>query len=165
VRFSNNKKTVALAGRLAVAFALVIGLSSEAIASPDDATVTTFGTPGCDHSMTTNHFALAPGEVFEHVIDLSECVPAHLGGFLYFGYKTTRNSSRPLEIRDGIALRIIDVDTGQEIDYEALFGYNGAGKMEQVFIQVDRPRFLILEAENTNRRKSLTVRLRTECGL
>jgi hypothetical protein len=144
---------------------LLLGLGTPERASAVDAFVTNYGYPGCEHSISTNHFYIAPGEVFEFWVDLSQCTPSDLGGVLFFGYKTTKNQSRQLEIRDGIALKILDPATREEIDYELYGGYNGAGRLEHVYMQMAGPGKLLLSAENTLRRETLKIRLRVESGL
>ena len=136
-----------------------------ALGAPEDAVVNSYGYDGCDHTVSTNHFELAPGELLYLELDLSQCLPDDLQGMLYFGYKTTRNSSRPLQIKDGIELRILDPTTGEEIDYAAYDGYNGAGKLEHVYIQLESGGHMLLSAQNTSRNKTRKIRLRVSSGL
>ena len=69
---------------------------------------------GCEHTMTTNHFELAPGEKVELDIDLSGCTADQMGMMLYFGYHTTKTRSRPLSSKDKIRLTLVDDQTGEE---------------------------------------------------
>ncbi len=143
--------------RITLALLLALGLSVNASASPDDAVLMNLGDPGCEWLTTTNHFELAPGEVVEFELDLSKCDTELLGGLLFSGYKTTKNSSKPLEIRDGIDLKILDFDTGEEV------GIASTSRYERSWTDLDGPGFLVVSAENTNRSKTLKIRLRTRC--
>lgn len=69
-----------------------------------DEVVTYLWDPGCNHTMTTNHFMLAPGEDAKVYIDLSKCSDAQIGSLLFFGYKTTKTRSRQLSAKDKVHL-------------------------------------------------------------
>jgi hypothetical protein len=146
------------------AMVAAFGFAAAAHASAADMVVYDNGYPGCDWSVETNHFELAPGESTYFEVDMSNCTEEFMGGAMYIGYKTTKNSSRPLESRDGISLAMHDVATGEEIDYAALDGYNGAGKMEQCFVVCETPHSFFLSATNTGR-KTKKIRLVFRSGL
>lgn len=104
----------------------------------------------CERSMTTNHFELAPGEEIELDLDLSGCSNADLGKILYFGYKTTKNSSKHLTTRDRVELTMRDA--GQR---EVLSSIGGS-----ILTDVANPTTCYLTARNTGR-KPVTIRLRS----
>jgi hypothetical protein len=110
---------------------------------------------GCEHTMTTNHFELAPGEKVELDIDLSGCTADQMGMMLYFGYHTTKTRSRPLSSKDKIRLTLVDDQTGEEFVSDS----------GSVLIDVAQPGRCKLYAENTNRNKTLKIRLRSSAGL
>jgi len=138
---------------------LLISITSHAapknqqVATLSQMTYTTWD-PGCEHTMNTNHFDLAPGQSVEIDLDLTLCYPEQLGGLLYWGYYTTKNSSEPLSTRNNIRLTLIDNTTGYEVssDDGSLFT-NASNTTYSLF------------AENMNSRKTLTIRLRSSSGL
>ena len=140
---------------------LMLGSSPSVVAGPEDAELLTFGMPGCDHTAQTNHFELGPGQSVHLVLDLSQCPEEYLGGLLYFGYKSTKNSSRPLSKNDGVLLEIMEMSTLQPLKPA---DYDGTGDMGFVYIQLDYGTLFILSAENTGR-KTLRLRLRSSSGL
>jgi hypothetical protein len=137
-----------------IGLALVLGIGSPVFAG--DAVVSTWEDPeGCQYMMTTNHFELAPGEVVEFPVELIGCPPGKLGGFIYFGYRTTRNSSRALRTRDGVLLSCTDLGTG-----ESASSVGGS-----LYLELDQPTGFMLRAENQNRKKVIKIRLRSQSGL
>lgn len=110
--------------------------------------------PGCEHTMNTNHFDLAPGQSVAIDLDLGNCYPEQLGGLLYWGYYTTKNSSNPLSARNNIRLTLIDKTTGYETSSD-----DGS-----LFIEASNTRYHLF-AENMNARKTLKIRLRSSSGL
>jgi hypothetical protein len=83
-------------------FALsVLFLATPAVS---DDVVTFVWDPGCNHTMTTNHFMLAKGMDANVYIDLSECTDQQIGSLLFFGYNTTKTRSRQLSAKDKIQL-------------------------------------------------------------
>lgn len=121
-----------------------------AFAGPEDMLVNAWeGT--CHQTMTTNHFELAPGESVEIDLDLTGCSDGQLGNLLYFGYRTTNNSSKPLSSRDKIKLTLLD-----ESDNVSLTSTSGS-----ILTDVERPTTCRLLAKNMNSRKTLKIRLRS----
>jgi hypothetical protein len=110
---------------------------------------------GCEHTMTTNHFDLVPGQSVEIHIDLSICAPDQLGGLLVYGYKTTRNSSRQLTRQDNVLFTVVDETSRSESSTPD--GY--------LMLQLAQPTRLVIYAQNTSRTKPITVRLRSKSGL
>lgn len=110
---------------------------------------------GCEHTMTTNHFDLAPGEKVELAVDLTGCTADQMGMMLYFGYHTTKTRSRPLSSKDKIRLTLVDDQTGEEFVSDS----------GSVLIDVAQPGRCKLYAENMNRTKTLKIRLRSSAGL
>ncbi len=111
--------------------------------------------PGCNHTMTTNHFELKPGEKVRVELDLTGCDEKSLGGLLFFGYRTTKNSSRQLTRRDKVRLTMVDSFTGARSETEQ--GY--------LLSEVFNPTRCELYAENTDPRKAIIIRLRASSGL
>ena len=64
---------------------------------------------GCNHTMTTNHFMLAPGQEVQVEIDLSKCSDEQLGSLLFFGYVTTKTRSRQLTKKNRVELSMSPV--------------------------------------------------------
>ncbi len=141
---------------------ITLGWSGSLAAAPEDATLLTYGFPGCDYTAQTNHFDLGPGQSVQLVLDLSQCSEDYLGGLLYFGYRSTKNSSRPLTRKDGVLLEIMEFGTLQAIDPS---DYEGTSDMGFVYIELDHSSLFVLSAVNTNRRKTVRLRLRASSGL
>lgn len=139
--------------RHALLASLLFGCASLAHAASGDMDVSTW-VEGCEHTMTTNHFELASGESVEIDLNLTECREANLGGLFYMGYKTTKNSSKPLVTRDRMRLRLVNTETGET--RESTDG--------SLFTQVVDPAVCRLYAENTGR-KTIKVRLYSRSGL
>ena len=140
--------------RSIVASATALLLCTFAFAGPEDMTVQTWA-GDCTHTMTTNHFELAPGDKVEIDISMLGCGEAAMGGALYFGYLTTKNSSKPLNSRSNIRLTLVDDVTGESFSSDS----------GSIFTQVDNPTSCKLFAENVDRRKSKKIRLRFSSGL
>ena len=139
---------------------LALGLAALIVAQPgvaaDGMTVQTWDPAlDCEHTMTTNHFDLAPGDSVEIDVDLSACSTDKLGGLLYFGYQTTKTWSRTLTSRDGVRLTLVNEQTGAEVVSDS-----GA-----LYVELSNPTRVRLFAQNMSRTKSIKVRLRSSSGL
>ena len=131
-------------------------------AAPEDAVLFSYNnSPGCEHTTSSNHFELAPGESVQLLLNLGSCTDEYFGGLLYFGYKTTKNSSRPITERDDVVLTLSDAWTGDEISYGE---FGGSGGSNYVFLEHYEQGFLLLGAENMSR-KTVKIRLRSSAGL
>lgn len=122
-------------------------------AAPDDITVMAYD-PGCEHTMTTNHFELAPGESVEIDLDLTACYQEQIGGLMYYGYKTSKTRSNPLTERDNIRLIMADSE-GNEIISDS----------GSIYAEPAGPEMCKLYAQNMHPKKSITIRLRSKAGL
>jgi hypothetical protein len=111
--------------------------------------------PGCEHTMETNHFDLAPGTAVEIEIDLAGCTEQQRGMLLFYGYVPKRNSSEGLNQRHGVRLEVTDISTGQVISSDE----------GHVLAAADSSGRYRLVAENTNARKPITLRLVSRSGL
>ena len=142
--------------RLLLVLLFAFGIVTHAMADPEDMVVSTWD-PGCEHTMTTNHFELAPGQSVEIPLDLTECVDTR-EGMLFFGYHTTKNSSDQLTARDKIRLTVVGDGDGREMPQEwssdSGYLYIASTKEEAT------PTAFIIYAENMNRKKTLKIRLR-----
>ncbi len=137
-----------------IALPILFGISASASAAPEDMVVSSWDY-GCEHTMTTNHFELAPGESVKVNLDLSACPDEQLGSLLFFGYHTTKNSSKQFVRRDNIRLTLVDEAMDQEVVSD-----NG-----HIFVEVADRTKCVLYAENRNRNKSMKIRLRSSSGL
>ena len=122
-------------------------ITAPTMAGAADMVVSTWDSPTCEHTMTTNHFTLAPGESTAITLTQSSCVEHE--GVLFFGYKTQKKRSRWLTSHDNIRLTVVDADTGAELTSD-----------EGSLFMAGQPSGCTLYAENTSRNKSITVRLR-----
>ena len=129
------------------AIALFLAAITVPVAGAAGMEVSTWDSPTCEHTMSTNHFTLAPGESTAITLTQSSC--ASHQGVLFFGYKTQKNRSRWLTSRDNIRLTVVNEDTGAELtsDGGSLFLGGEASSCT-------------LYAENTSRNKSIKIRLR-----
>ena len=137
-----------------VIFVLLVSLFSiggafAQIDNPYGMVVYTWGYEGCETTMSTNHFVLPAGAEVYLDVDLSRCEPEDLGGFLFFGYYTMKNSSRQLKPKHEIFLSI-------EGEGSSLDG--------SIFITLDEGDVMRLIARNTHN-KTAKLRLRSESGL
>jgi hypothetical protein len=125
----------------------IVGIAAPAMAGAADMEVSTWDSPSCEHTMSTNHFTLAPGESVAITLAQGSCDARE--GVLFFGYKTTKTRSRQLTSRDKIRLTVVEPDTGLEMasDSGSLFM---AGEAASCTVY----------AENMNKKKSVNLRLR-----
>jgi hypothetical protein len=128
-------------------------IANQVAAAPDDMTVTAYD-PGCEHTMTTNHFELAAGQSVEIDLDLTACYQEQIGGLMYYGYHTSKSRSKPLVERDNVRLILVDGD-GNE-----LVSDNGS-----IYTEPTGPEMCKLYAQNLHPKKSITIRLRAKAGL
>jgi hypothetical protein len=113
--------------------------------------------PGCNHTMTTNHFMLAPGQDVKVYIDLSECSDEQIGSMLFFGYNTTKTRSRQLSAKDKVYLSMTGVyETGNFSATE----HSASGSL-LVDMASMRAKGCHLMVSNMNR-KELKIRLRAQ---
>ena len=146
--------------RLLIVFLFVFGIVANVMAAPGDMVVSTWDAPTCEHTMNTNHFELAPGEVVEITLDLTGCVDEH-EGILFFGYNSKKNSSRQLTARDKIRLTIVGTNptVGLEQETEQEWVYNS--DRGYLYIGTSNPTYFVIYAENINKKKTLKIRLRS----
>ena len=145
-----------------LSMALLIAVATTTTAAPKSQTETQASTPmsyttwdpGCEHTMTTNHFDLAPGQSVEIPLDLSLCYPEQLGSLLFWGYSTAKTHSRPLSQRNNIRLTVTDEGAGETM------GSNDGS----VLVEAGNTTYT-LRAENMNHNQTLTIRLRSQSGL
>lgn len=156
------KNVITVPCRLLFALLLIVGISTNATAGPEDMEVTTWNhadteyaqsTATCDEEMNTNHFELAPGEGVEIDLDLNGCNEDQLGGFVFFGYRTTKNSSQLLTTRDNILLTL-DAGNGEVVSESG-----------SIYVENEEPTSIKLTATNMNHKKTITIRLRAKSGL
>lgn len=129
------------------------------IATPavSDDVVTYVWDPGCNHTMTTNHFMLAPGQDANVYVDLSECSDEQIGSLLFFGYNTTKTRSRQLSAKDRVHLSMTPVfESGNFSTPE-----NSATGAMLVDVASLRAKGCHLKVTNKNR-KELKLRLRAQ---
>jgi hypothetical protein len=110
---------------------------------------------GCEHTLNTNFFDLAPGDSVEIQLDFSSCPEDKLGGMLVYGYRLARNSAPQLGARDNLRFTVVDLATKAE-------SWSDSGYL---MTQLTTPTRCVVYVQNMNRSKSLTVRLRAKSGL
>jgi hypothetical protein len=140
-------------GKILLAVLLLARIASQASAASDDMLITAYD-PGCEHTMTTNHFELVPGESVEIVLDLTACSQEQIGGLMFYGYRTTKAQSTPLTERDNVRLIVAD-----SLDNE-IVSTSGS-----IYTEPSGPQMCKLYAQNTHPKKSITIRLRSKAGL
>ena len=137
-------------------FALSFLAFASAPAVADDI-VTYVWEDGCNHTMTTNHFMLAPGSEAKVEIDRSKCTDAQIGSLLFFGYNTTKTHSRQLSAKDKVQLSMSAVyDSGSFSPPET--SVTGAMLVD---VASFRAKGCHLKVKNNNR-KELKLRLRSQ---
>ena len=73
--------------------------------------VSTWDTPECMHTMTTNHFILRRGAPMQIAIDLSGC-NLDFSVLHVFGYHTQKTRSNLLTAIDGVRITVVNAVTG-----------------------------------------------------
>jgi hypothetical protein len=136
---------------------LVPFLLVQANAAPEHMTVSVWD-PGCNHTMTTNHFVLAPGEsTMEIYVDLSDCTDEQVGSMLIFGYVTTKNSSRQLSSKNNVSFHATTLNKYGSVS-ERMHSDSGG-----LLAKLDRQsRGVSLFARNNSRNKEIKIRLRSQ---
>lgn len=114
--------------------------------------------PGCNHTMTTNHFTLAPNEATQRIyIDLSGCTDEQVGSLLFFGYHTTKTRSRGLTTKNKVRLEM------SALNSEGIVLANVGSNTGSILVDVNETgtRGCWLVARNIGR-KEITIRLRSQ---
>jgi hypothetical protein len=147
--------------RLLLVLLFAFGIVTHAVADPEDMAISTWD-PGCEHTMTTNHFELAPGQSVEIPLDLSACADPY-EGMLFFGYHTTKNSSRQLTARNSIRLTVVasGQETLTEQEWSSDSGYLYIAFSNATAAAISNPTGYVIYAENMNKKKTLRIRLRS----
>ena len=122
-------------------------IAAPAMAGAADMEVSTWDSPSCEHTMTTNHFTLAPGESASVVLSHGGCEKHD--GTLFFGYKTQKTRSRQLTSRDNVRLTVKDADTGATLSSDS-----------GMLFMPGETSSCTLHAQNMSRTKSIHIRLR-----
>ena len=138
-------------------FVLVPFLLVQANAAPEEMAVSVWD-PGCNHTMTTNHFVLAPGEsTLEIYVDLSECTDEQVGSILFFGYVTTKNRSRQISSKNNVSFYATTLNRYGSVA-ERLNSDTGG-----LLAKLDKQsRGVTLVARNNSRNKEIKIRLRSQ---
>ena len=110
---------------------------------------------GCEHTMNTSYFEIAPGESVEIDLNMTGCTESELGRLLYVGYNAGKSRTTPLSAKHKIRLTLIDAQSGEELVSES----------GSIFTEVNQPGWCKLRAENMNRSKTLKIRLFSNSGL
>ena len=108
--------------------------------------------PGCQHTMSTNFFELAPGAEVSLTLDLSACEEVDFGGLLFYGLSATKKNSKALTARSRVSLWIVEESTGNEL---------GSSNDGSVLVDINKQTVVTLHAINMNRSKTLLIRLRS----
>jgi hypothetical protein len=129
----------------------------QAQAAPGDMTVSVWD-PGCNHTMTTNHFVLTPGQKSHKVfLDLGKCSKEQMGNMLVFGYITTKNRSRHFTAKDKITLEMGCMDGVGDLEH-----YIGSASGSMLNEMGGPSTGCWVMAINNNRNKSFKIRLRSQ---
>ena len=108
---------------------------------------------GCQELAPFVWTELAPGEMWQATVDLSQCTSDELGWFRYYGYIARRTRANTLTKRDNIVLGVFDLGTGQS------YGFTDTkGKDRYIRMEMLQPTRLLLSAQNLGR-KNAKIRL------
>jgi len=138
-------------------FALTILVFASAPAVADDVG-TYVWEDGCNHTMTTTHFMLAPGAEVTVDIDLSKCDDAQMDSLLFFAYVTGKKRSRQLTSKDRVRLSMYGVDAVGKAVTETATSSNGSLLVDVATVRADG---CVMTVKNNNR-KELKLRLRSQ---
>lgn len=140
-------------------FALTFLAFASAPAVADDV-VTFVWEDGCNHTMTTNHFMLAPGEEATVEIDLSGCDQAGVDfdDLLVFAYRTSKNRSRQLTAKDRVELSMYGTDALGVASTSTATSKSGS-----LLVEIDTLQAVgcVMTIKNTGR-KEMKLRLRSQ---
>lgn len=139
----------------------VFALSFLAFASAPavaDGVVTYVWEDGCNHTMTTSHFMLAPGAEVIVDIDLSKCDEAQMDSLLFFAYKTTKTRSRQLTAKDRVQLSMYAADASGDAVSETATSSSGSLLVDVATVRADG---CVMTVKN-NSRKEMKLRLRSQ---
>jgi hypothetical protein len=146
-----------------VALLVTVGLANPEEASAQEPHVQAFGYDGCELLKMTEFFELGPGEVFTFVVDMSQCYPRDVGRVGYWGYTKRGWRARELLVRDGIDLKMHDMEDGLELEYASMDGFETLGAYEQSSVVLSGAGYVLLSAENTTRKPKM-VKLHFQSG-
>jgi len=113
----------------------------------------------CNHTMSTNHFVLAPGQSSTRIyIDLSGCTADQIGSLVFFGYHTTKNRSRQLSSKDKVSLYMTALDRYGNVAEDM----NSASGAILADLNGSSSPGCWLVAKNNSRNKEIKIRLRSQ---
>ncbi|MDH3747370.1 MAG: hypothetical protein OER97_04120 [Gammaproteobacteria bacterium] len=110
----------------------------------------------CNYSTSTNWFSVAPGQSATIEVDLTGCTEEQIGSLLFFGNYAARNSGKQLSSRHKVRLHLTALYSSGNVAGQMT---SDSGSILADVAHLDAPT-CILTAENTNRNKTVTIRLR-----
>lgn len=114
---------------------------------------------GCNHTTATNWFTLPAGESSLQIdVDLSGCTEEQIGSLVFFGNYATKTSGRQLSARHKVRLYMAAVDQFGAVTAQTSSD-SGSVLVDVASLAADR---CLLVAENMNRNKAVTIRLRAQ---
>jgi len=115
--------------------------------------------PGCNHTAATNWFPVAAQQKTTRIyVDLSACTKEQIGSLLFFGNYAAKTSGRQLSSKHKVRLHLSAVDDHGNIIAEMS---SDSGSILADIAHLGSPGCWLV-AENMNRKKDVTIRLRSQ---
>lgn len=110
----------------------------------------------CNYSTSTNWFSVAPGETATIEVDFDGCTKEQIGSLLFFGNYAAKTSGKQLSSRHKIRLHLTALYSSGNVA-EKMVSDSGSILADVASLESIR---CVLVAENMNRNKTVTIRLR-----
>ena len=110
----------------------------------------------CNYSTSTNWFSVAPGETATIEVDLDGCTEKQIGSLLFFGNYAAKTSGKQLSSKHKVRLQLIALD---KYGHRAAEMTSDSGSVLADVAHLNSTK-CVLVAENMNRKKTVTIRLR-----
>jgi hypothetical protein len=115
--------------------------------------------PGCNHTVSTNWFDVPAGQqTVEIHVDLSGCSKEQVGSLLFFGNYAGKTSGRQLSSKHKVRLHLHALD-GYGNKMSPMVSDTGSILADVAHLDSQT---CVLVAENLNRKKDVTIRLRSQ---
>ena len=110
----------------------------------------------CNYSTSTSWFTLAPQQSATIEVNLDGCTEEQIGSLLFFGNYAAKNSGKQLSSRHKVRLHLQALYSSRNIADQMT---SDSGSILADVAHLDAP-ICLLTAENMNRNKTITIRLR-----
>lgn len=110
----------------------------------------------CNYSTSTNWFSVAPGQTATIEVDLDGCTEKQIGSLLFFGNYAAKTSGKQLSSKHKVRLQLTALYSSGNVAAQMT---SDSGSVLADVAHLDSTK-CVLVAENMNRKKTVTIRLR-----